>query len=498
MVASFSIGFELGEKFVDAFVERGVEGVGGDLGERLEDEPPLVHRGVGQAEGGGARRGFARGQFEHPLIVQQEVEVEGAWAPVLPLGFGGSAGVALDPLEVGHQLGGRQGGGEDRGGVQVGFLPERADRLGFVSVTERDQPAVRQAIKGVGGISERAQPVAEVAPHRDAGASFVGMGTRAWGLKDWINSKQMRLLGDISGMVLDSMLLMTMIRETRPSMTAFSIQSEPASGLSRTGTGGSASDDVIDPAPERVSGGEPAVDLDGANAELSQVSAADAIRWAHERFGDRLVMTSSFGAQSAALLHLATSIVPGIPVILIDTGYLFPETYAFALDLKLRLKLNLKVFAPRITPAFLEQAHGKLWEQGEEGLDKYHQLMKIEPLQCALQQLDAQGWLAGLRAGQTEHRATLPRVTEQYGVTKVHPILHWSGKDVHEYLLAHELPYHPLVKQGYLSIGDTHSTRPVAEEGDERAGRFNGVKQECGIHLPASKAEEASWESSGL
>lgn len=305
-------------------------------------------------------------------------------------------------------------------------------------------------------------------------------------------------------------------------MTAFSVQRESAVGHPRTPAELSHDDPAGEPVDEPVddpaanaapdaapdaateaateasTDTEPTVDLDAANGELSEASAAEAIRWARESFGDRLVMTSSFGAQSAAMLHLANAIVPGIPVILIDTGYLFPETYAFALDLKLRLKLNLKVFAPKITPAFLEQAHGKLWEQGQEGLDKYHRLMKIEPLQRALRQLDARGWLAGLRAGQTDHRATLPRVTEQYGIAKVHPILHWSGKDVHDYLVAHDLPYHPLVKRGYLSIGDTHSTRPVTEEGHERAGRFDGVRQECGIHLPSSQAEEASWESSGL
>jgi len=241
-----------------------------------------------------------------------------------------------------------------------------------------------------------------------------------------------------------------------------------------------------------------AVDVAAADAELADASPEEVLRWGFDRFGDRLVMTSSFGAQSAAMLHLANSVVPGIPVILIDTGYLFPETYAFALDLKLRLGLNLKVVAPRITPAFLEQAYGKLWEQGEAGLDRYHQLMKVEPLQRALARFGARGWVAGLRAGQTDHRATLPRVSEQYGVVKLHPILPWSGKDVHEYLVKHDLPYHPLVKRGYLSIGDTHSTVPINEGMDERAGRFGGVKQECGIHLPGSAAEEASWESSGL
>lgn len=233
-------------------------------------------------------------------------------------------------------------------------------------------------------------------------------------------------------------------------------------------------------------------------ADLETASARDLLRWAADRFGDGLVMTSSFGAQSAAMLHLAQAVVPGIPVVLIDTGYLFPETYRFALDLRDRLELNLKVVAPKLTPAFLEQAHGRLWEHGEEGLVRYHQIMKVEPLQRALRELDATAWVAGVRADQTDHRANLPRVTEQHGLTKLHPMLHWSGKDVHDYMAAHNLPYHPLVEQGYLSIGDTHSTRPVTEGMNERAGRFAGLKQECGIHLPASPQENASWESSGL
>ena len=182
-----------------------------------------------------------------------------------------------------------------------------------------------------------------------------------------------------------------------------------------------------------------AVSRPASAADLETASARDLLRWAADRFGDGLVMTSSFGAQSAAMLHLAQAVVPGIPVVLIDTGYLFPETYRFALDLRDRLELNLKVVAPKLTPAFLEQAHGRLWEHGEEGLVRYHQIMKVEPLQRALREFDATAWVAGVRADQTDHRANLPRVTEQHGLTKLHPILHWSGKDVHDYMAAHDL-----------------------------------------------------------
>jgi len=237
--------------------------------------------------------------------------------------------------------------------------------------------------------------------------------------------------------------------------------------------------------------------LDTINPQLDGKPAEDVIRWAAETFGDGLAMTSSFGAQSAVMLHLATRVVPDIPVILIDTGYLFPETYLFVKALTERLSLNLKVYSPRITPARYEALHGRTWEYAE-GLDHYHQVFKVEPLQRALEELNMKAWLAGLRAGQTDHRATLRPVEKQDGVYKVHPILRWSRKDIGGYLAEHNLPYHPLVEQGYASIGDTHSTRPIGEGQDERDGRFGGLAQECGIHLPKTKGEDDSRMSSGL
>jgi phosphoadenosine phosphosulfate reductase len=240
------------------------------------------------------------------------------------------------------------------------------------------------------------------------------------------------------------------------------------------------------------------LDLDKVNADLADADAAAIVRWAADSFGRGLILTSSFGAQSAVMLHLVTRVVPDIPVVLIDTGYLFPETYQFVEQLTDRLKLNLKVYQPAITPARQEALFGRLWENGVEGLKKYHQINKIEPMQRALRELNVTAWLAGLRARQTEHRAALRTVEIQDGRYKVHPILRWSGKDVYEYLKAHDLPHHPLYEKGYPSIGDTHSTRPITAGEDERAGRFSGLKQECGLHLPATAEESASRDASGL
>ncbi len=242
----------------------------------------------------------------------------------------------------------------------------------------------------------------------------------------------------------------------------------------------------------------PSLDLDAVNAQLDGAEATDVIRWAHETFGDGLALTSSFGAQAALMLHLVTRIVPDLPVIFVDTGYLFSETYQFAEQLQQRLNLNLKVYQAEMSPARMEATHGRLWEQGLEGLNRYDQIRKVEPMQRALRELGVTAWLAGVRGQQTEHRASLRTVEKSGDVYKIHPILRWSREDVEGYLAAHNLPHHPLVAKGYQSIGDMHSTRPVDAGEDERAGRFRGLKTECGLHLPQTVEEAQSRDGSGL
>ncbi len=240
------------------------------------------------------------------------------------------------------------------------------------------------------------------------------------------------------------------------------------------------------------------LDVDAAARQLTGADATQIVRWASDTFGDGLVMTSSFGAQAAVMLHLVTRVVPGIPVIFIDTGYLFPETYRFAEELTQRLRLNLKVYQPVLSPARYEALHGRQWEMGEQGLAEYNRMRKVEPMQRALRELNARAWLAGLRRQQTDYRAGLRVVEFQDGIYKVYPILEWTTRDVHEYLKKHDLPYHPLYEKGYRSIGDTHSTEPTFGRAPERAGRFGGLKQECGLHIPTSREEDQSRASSDL
>jgi len=241
------------------------------------------------------------------------------------------------------------------------------------------------------------------------------------------------------------------------------------------------------------------LDLEAVNAALADADAEEVIRWAARAFGERLVMSSSFGAHSALMLHLATRVVPRIPVVFLDTGYLFPETYQFAEELTERLGLRLEVYTPRMTAARQEALYGRLYDGDDEDLGRYQRINKVEPMRRALRELDAAAWLAGLRGGQTDFRSGLRRVERQDGVYKVHPILHWSRQDVADYLDLHDLPHHPLYAWGYRSIGDAHSTVPVdPDEADDRAGRRLGEKRECGIHLPQSPEEDASRKSSGL
>jgi phosphoadenosine phosphosulfate reductase len=186
-------------------------------------------------------------------------------------------------------------------------------------------------------------------------------------------------------------------------------------------------------------------------------------------------------------------------VIWIDTGYLFPETYQFAEELTKRLELNLKVYQSPISPARMEALWGKLWSGGVEGLDRYHRIRKVEPYQRALRELSVKACFAGLRAEQTDYRRQLQRISRVDNRYALLPILHWRSDRVSQYLARHDLPAHPLRENGYASVGDWHSSRPLStRDRHERKTRFRGLKQECGIHLPLTPEAEESLDSSGL
>lgn len=248
------------------------------------------------------------------------------------------------------------------------------------------------------------------------------------------------------------------------------------------------------------SSGEKKLDLETINKNLNDLDASGIVAWANQEFETGLVMSTSFGIQSAVMLHLVTQVIPDIPVIWIDTGYLPKETYLFAEELTDKLNLNLKVYQSHLSPARMEAIHGKLWENNDlKSLNLYDKIRKVEPMQRALQELNAIAWLAGLRQNQTDFRKKLDHVNKQAEQYKILPILSWNSRDIYQYLTKHDLPYHPYFDQGYVSVGDWHSSRPLmADDDNERDTRFHGVKQECGLHLPLTPDEAQSLDSSQL
>lgn len=218
------------------------------------------------------------------------------------------------------------------------------------------------------------------------------------------------------------------------------------------------------------------------NNELETLSAQARVSWALDNLPGEFVLSSSFGIQAAVCLHLVTRQRPDIPVILTDTGYLFPETYQFIDALTEQLQLNLQVFRAPQSPAWQEARYGKLWEQGVEGIERYNELNKVEPMNRALETLGAQTWFAGLRREQSGSRAQLPVLAIQRGVFKLLPIIDWDNRQVYQYLTQNGLSYHPLWEQGYLSVGDTHTTRKWEPGMSEEETRFFGLKRECGLH----------------
>lgn len=233
---------------------------------------------------------------------------------------------------------------------------------------------------------------------------------------------------------------------------------------------------------DNISADELDLELEEANATLERLDAEARVAWALERFAGEIVMSSSFGAQAAVALHMVTRRQPDIPVILIDTGYLFPETYRFVEELTERLSLNLKVYHSALSPARQEALFGKLWEQGLAGIEFYNRMNKVEPMQRALDELGAKAWIAGLRRQQAASRRHLNVLAPRNGRIKVHPIIDWTDREVYRYLTRHHLPYHPLWHEGYVSIGDIHTTRRLADGMNEEETRFFGLKRECGLH----------------
>jgi len=218
---------------------------------------------------------------------------------------------------------------------------------------------------------------------------------------------------------------------------------------------------------------------------LERLPAWERVQWALDYLPAQPILTSSFGAQSVVMLHMVTAVKPDIPVVMIDTGYLFPETYAYVDELTERLSLNLQVFRARVSPAWQEARYGRLWEQGVESIERYNRINKVEPMERALDALGVGTWFSGLRRSQSVSRRDIGIIQPHAeGILKVYPLADWSDRDIHAYIRAHDLPRHPLTERGYASIGDRHTSRPLDPLEDEEETRFFGLVRECGLHQP--------------
>ena len=200
-----------------------------------------------------------------------------------------------------------------------------------------------------------------------------------------------------------------------------------------------------------------------------------------------MAIVSSFGAESAVLLHLVSEIDRSIPVLFLETGKHFPETLAYRDELTDLLGLNRVDVYPELADLQSRDETGLRWSYDPDGCCE---LRKVRPLEKALAPFDAS--LTGRKAFQSSTRANLPRfevdTSDAQGRLKVNPLIDWKAEDIAAYMSVHELPRHPLVERGFPSIGCSPCTRAVAPGEDPRAGRWSGWdKVECGIHKPGEE-----------
>jgi phosphoadenosine phosphosulfate reductase len=216
------------------------------------------------------------------------------------------------------------------------------------------------------------------------------------------------------------------------------------------------------------------------NARYGDLDARRLIALAlDELFPDRIALVSSFGADSAVLLHLVAEIDRSLPVIFLDTGRLFAETLEYRTRLSALLGLtDVRTVAPDPARLAGNDPHRALWMTNP---DLCCHIRKTEPLRRALAGFDA--WFTGRKRFQNARRSDLPVFEADGHRIKVNPLASWTADDLRAYIDRHDLPEHPLVSRGYPSIGCVPCTTRVAPGEDERSGRWRGLdKTECGIH----------------
>lgn len=203
----------------------------------------------------------------------------------------------------------------------------------------------------------------------------------------------------------------------------------------------------------------------------------------------RIALTSSFGAESAVLLKMVAQIDRAMPIVFLDTGKLFEETYNYMAHLQSFFGLtNIEIVRPAPSDLDNEDARGDLWRRAP---DRCCHLRKVLPLERLFAQKRFDAWITGRKRYHGDMRLNLEAIEYVDGLIKINPLVHWGADEIRDYFLEHSLPLHPLVGQGYPSIGCYHCTHRVEEGDDPRSGRWKGLeKTECGIH-------GASWARHG-
>jgi len=244
----------------------------------------------------------------------------------------------------------------------------------------------------------------------------------------------------------------------------------------------------LEPSPSGAAGAAPLFDHENAgleeaallNARFGHLGTHEAVEKALELFGARIALVSSFGAESSVLLHVVAEVSRDVPVVFIDTLRLFPETLAYRDTLVDRLGLtDVRTVAPDPAALADKDRYKALWMTDA---DLCCQIRKTEPLARALTGFDA--WFTGRKRFQAATRAAIQLFEQDGKRVKVNPLASWSSAELKAYMAEHAMPTHPLVAQGYPSIGCQPCTSKVKPGEDERAGRWRGLdKTECGIHL---------------
>ena len=204
-------------------------------------------------------------------------------------------------------------------------------------------------------------------------------------------------------------------------------------------------------------------------------------------FSKKIAYVCSFGAESGVILHMISCIDKELPIIFLNTQKLFRETIDYRNKIIRHLSLkNVKEVFPNKKELESNDPKGLLWKKDPDLCCK---LRKVEPLILNLKRYDA--WISGRKSFQNHERASKSLIDAQEGKIIISPLINWSQKQINEYFLANDLPRHPLIQDGYLSIGCENCTVKTSNNSNPRSGRWSGTgKTECGIHFSKNSTEK--------